>query len=784
MLKHNLLLLFRNARRFKTTFLINVIGLTAGLSCALLIYLWISDEMKFDRFHEKGPRIFQIMGLHQDGGNINTVSSTPGLLAPTLLRNVPDIEEAANATDWIDEMTIQHDKEFLKVRSHFVSNAYFKIFSYPLLHGNASNALPDKHSVAISESVARKLFKDIDLALGKPITLPSVNGEFRVTCVFKDIPKHSSNRFDAAFSFTYYEEDLVDFPDWDNHYATTYVLLNAEADLDQLNQRIRKFIPEEFERSTIEIFAYPHEDLYLKGNFENGVQTGGRIVYVRLFAVVGILIVLIACINFINLSTAHASRRLKEIGIKRTVGASRSSLVVQHLTESILTTAASMCISLLIVDVSLPYFNALTNKNMVLTFDWTLAGSIIGMTMLCGTVAGGYPAMYLSQFKPVSVLKGGLKASFSDLFARKGLVTIQFALSLIFIVAVIIVYKQMDYLQSRDIGFDRNNVLYFEQEGTVNTNRETFLEELRNTTGVVNAAASGFKLAGTSWTYAITWQGRTPDDRIRFQQVTASPGLIEMMNIKVLEGRTFSEAPSDTLKIIFNEAAIDAMRMKDPIGQIVENYVGEKLEIIGVVENFHFESLHHSIKPMFFISRPSWTWMIMAKLSPDNREQTIADISNLYKKFNPWYAFNYKFVEDDYKSQYTAETQISALAKGFAALAILISCLGLLGLTAYSAERRAKEMGIRKILGANAFSILYLLSTEFIQVIAVAIIVTLPLCYFLASSWLASFAFSISLQWWYFLIGALAACVIAACTIVSQAIKTVRINPVQCLKDE
>jgi hypothetical protein len=454
-----------------------------------------------------------------------------------------------------------------------------------------------------------------------------------------------------------------------------------------------------------------------------------------------------------NLSTAKASKKLKEIGIKKTVGASRGTLVFQYLGESMLMTVLSLISALLLVLILLPQFNEITGKALSLELNFDLFFSIICIALITGLIAGSYPALYLSKFNPVAVLKGKLNNSVGEVMARKGLVVIQFVLSTILIAAVLIIYKQIEYVQTKHIGYNKENVIYFEREGKLTDHLETFLTEVKNIPGIVNASSISQSLVGGGNTTYLDWEGKDPDEKVSFAIRPVNYDLIEMLDLEIKEGRGFSrEFGRDSLKIVINEAAVETMGLPSPVGRIVNR--GEmELEIVGVVKDFHFESLQQNVGPMFFILIPEYTSKIMAKIEAGQEEETIGKLQNLYESFNPGFVFDYRFLDQDYQAQ-------------------------------YAAERRIKEIGIRKVLGSSEWEIMQLLSGDFAKMVLVAIVVALPVSYYVAKNWLDGFAFKIDLEWWYFIGAGLLTITIALATVSYQSIKAALANPVDSLRSE
>jgi putative ABC transport system permease protein len=786
MFKHNLLLIYRNFLRAKGFFFINLIGLAAGLVCTLLIYLWVRDEMNMNAFHTKDAQLYQVMEHQKYADELMTTTSTPGILAETMKAEFPEVEYAATTT-WINPFTLSVKEHNVKANGYYVGEDYFNIFSFNLLQGNADLVLKDKLSMVISRDLAIRLFGIAEDAVGKVVELQH-DKSFHVTGVFENLPSNSSFQFDFALSYELFKDENEWVKEWGNNGPASYIILHEGTDPAVFSEKIKDFVKsKDKDDSNVTLFVQKFSERYLHGRFENGVQSGGRIEYVQLFSIIAIFILLIACINFMNLSTARASRKAKEVGIKKSVGAQRQSLIFQYVSESLVMTMLSVGLALLVVWMLLPQFNIITDKKIMLNLkDPRLLMWLGGITLFTGLIAGSYPALYLSGFKPAAVLKGEVRGSWGELWARKGLVVFQFTLSVILIVSVLVIYKQIDYVQTQNLGYTKEHLIQFPIEGKVEPNRETFLTEVRSIPGVVSAASIGHSLIGrNNNTSGLEWDGKNPDDNILFENVGTNYGLLETLGVEMAEGRMYSEEyGSDSTKIIFNEAAIRVMNLENPIGKTIKLWGEYDLQIIGVVKDFHFQSLHDVVNPLFFRLMPSNTWNIMIRLEAGKEKETLAALDKFYRDFNPGFAFEYQFQDQEYAQQYAAEQRVASLSFYFATMAILISCLGLFGLAAFTAERRLKEIGIRKALGSSSTSIVLLLSGDFTPMVLVSIVLGLPFSYWLLHGWLKRFAFHIDLEIWYFLLAGMIALFIAWITVASQAIKAARVNPVKCLRTE
>lgn len=782
--KHNFILTYRNFSKYRSQFLINLTGLSTGLACVLFIYLWVADEKQIDGFHENNDRLYQVMSNHKDASGISTWKGVPGLLLEEIQSTIPEVENSVAVTD-AHENTLSVGKSYFKANGKFASQDFFDVFSYPLMEGNKNKSLSDKSGIVITQSLAERLFKTSD-AIGKSLTWHFWGKEktVYVTGILQDIPQNSSEQFDFLMSWDYYHNDLITFKNWGNYYARIMVVLNPQADKKAVESKIDTILKEKQESDRVDLFLTKYSDKYLYSKYENGVQAGGRIEYVNLFSVLAIFILIIACINFINLSTAKASHRTKEIGVKKSLGASRGSLIGQYFTESVVLSIISMIVAVFLVWALLPQFNFLTQKHLILSLDSQFIFAALTLMLIVGIMAGSYPALFLSAFDPVEILKGKLSRKTGEIHGRQVLVVFQFTMSIILMVVVIVVYRQMDFIKNINLGYDKDNLIYFEREGKLIDNSETFLYELRKTPGIVNAAVSGFMVGGANSTGGVKWEGKTQEDQIQFWEIRSGYGSIEIMGMDLIAGRTFSEKfGNDSTSVIFNETAIDAMGMEDPIGKTISHYSGEK-KIIGIIKDFNLISLHIKIEPMIFLFEPGATHFIMAKLEPDNQALAIEKMKGLYEKFNPGYVFKPQFIDQDYQALYSSEERVEVLSRYFSGLAILISCLGLFGLAAFTAERRLKEISIRKILGASDLGIVRLLSGDFTNMVLIAMVLALPLSYFMAKNWLNSFAYRISLEWWFFIGAGTITLLIAWFTVGLQTFKAAKANPTECLNKE
>ena len=793
MLKHYILISIRSLKRHKGSFFINLIGLSTGIACALIIYLWVNDEMHFDKFHTKDRQLYQVMELSNEN-NVKVVhEATQGLLSDAMAKDLPEVESAVSVMNLENQglyFNVKTPDKTLKASGIFASNGFFKMFSYKLKKGNTNQVLANKHNIVISEALAKNLF-GTDEVIGKTIeweVAGVVKMQAQIAGVFEQLPSYSSMKFDFVLTHDLLINDVwTNGQHWWNEGPQTYLVLKNGTDVNRFNVKIRDFVKKYHKETLFTLFTRHYSDAYLYGKYENGVQAGGRIAYVKLFSIVALFILLIACINFMNLSTAKASTRAKEVGIKKSVGSSRKALIVQFLSEAVFMSLISLVVASIMVVLFLPVFNRITGKEITLVADLKLILLILGATLATGILSGSYPAFYLSGFNPVSVLKGKIKNSFGELLVRKGLVVFQFIISLVLIVAVLVIQMQMEFVQKRNLGYEKDNVLQFDKEGAVAQNTTTFLEQIKKIPGVANASAisqSTVQSVNNNTTYGIEWPGKTAKDMVNFVVRNVDYEMIETLGIKLKEGRSFSrQFGADSTKLIFNEAAVKVMGLKNPVGTKV-NMWGNEMEIVGIVKDFHIASMYEPIAPMVFRYDPTRTTLILAKLQAGMEKETISRLAAFYKTYNPGYTFDYKFLDNAYQAQYISEQRVSALSKYFAGLAILISCLGLFGLATFNVEARTKEIGIRKVLGASVSNVMIMLSKDFFKLVIISIMIAFPLAWWAMSSWLNGFAYKINIGATVFIVAFIAILLITLITVGYQAIKAALANPVKSLRTE
>jgi ABC-type antimicrobial peptide transport system permease subunit len=794
MLKNYWKIAWRNLVKDRRFTVLNLLGLSIGLACALLIGLWIADEWHMEKYNANDARLYQVMTNMQSVDGITTGSYTPGIMAPALKAEFPEVEYASSVLEssWFNPGgVVSFDDKKLKAQPQYVDSGYFHIFSCPFVQSDYSQLFIDKQGVAISTSFATAMFGTTQNLIGKVIHYDryEFTGDYVIRGIFEPNPKNATEQFDLLFNYAVCFDRRPGLKEWWNQDPNTFLLLKPGADIAHLNGKLANFIREKGIKGddAPKYFLTQFSGRYLYNRYENGVQAGGRITYVRLFSIIALFILVIACINFMNLSTARATHRAKEVGIQKVVGAGRLTLIGQYLGESLLITLFSLALALVLVAALLPVFNGITGKQLILNFDREFLLVIVGMTVLTGLIAGSYPAFYLSAFRPVAVLKGTIKTSVGELWARKGLVVFQFTLSVMFIAGVLVVYRQVSYIQSRDLGYDRERIIHFNIPIPTDSLRllaaSTFVKELGNIPGVAKASSYGHNLMGDHGEIGgLHWPGKDPNLKMDFANIEVGYNFLETVGIKLKAGRNFSQNANAEHEIILNETAIKAMGLKDPIGKVV-TFWDERRVIVGVAADFNYESLYQPVKPAFFRSYPV-NDEVMAKLAPGSGIRTIAAVKAAYARFNPGMAFEYNFMDEDYQRLYASEIRVGILSRYFAGLAILISCLGLFGLAAFTAQRRKKEIGIRKVVGASVTQLVFLLSKEFLGLVLLAIGIAVPLAWLGMHEWLDQFAYRVPLTPGIFGLTGLAAIVITLLTISYQSISAAMSNPVHSLRSE
>ena len=790
MIKNYFKIAWRNLLHNKTFSLINIFGLALGMTCSLLIMLWLKDELKKDKFHANDKRLFRVMENHYYSGDISTFPSSPGILAENIVKDVPEIEMASQML-WEEQPLFTVGDKFDKEKGRYVQKDFLRMFSFKLAKGDAGTALARPDAVVISKSLADKYFKGED-PIGKMIKIDNKENVI-VTGVLDEIPELSSLKFDFLLSYDIWFKKNDWAKEWDNNGPRCYVMLAPNASVDKVNAKIKNYIKSKKKDSNVELFLQNYGESYLYSNWDNGKQAGGRIEYVRIFSVVAIIILLIACINFMNLATARSLRRAREIGVRKVVGAGKRQLVAQFIGESTFVSFLAILLSLLIVALIIPSFNELTDKKLSIDLtDPSFLLILLGLTVVTGVISGSYPALFMSTLRPIVVLKGILKFKAGATYFRKGLVVFQFALSIILILGMIVIYRQINFINNKNLGFAKEDLLYMPLEGPMAKNFMAFKEELLKQPGIKNiSSAQSSPLEVGSSTQGVRWPGKDTTKLILFSNNPITYDYIKTMGIELIAGRDFDPSFSlDTMNYLVNEAAARKIGYQDPVGKELTMW-GDKGTIIGLMKDFHHNSLHVPIEPLILrLFKGSWVseggyWgNVIIRTENGKSKQAIASMEKVFKQFNPGFPFKYYFTDDEIAKNYKAEHTVSKLSKYFAFLAIFISCLGLFGLVTFTAEQKTKEIGIRKVLGASVTGIVRMLSKDFLKLVLIATIIAFPVAWWLMHTWLDDFAYRIDIGWWVFVVAGIAALLIALLTISFQSIKAAIANPVKSLRTE
>jgi putative ABC transport system permease protein len=792
MIRNYFKIAWRNLSRNKAFSVINIAGLALGMTCSLLIMLWVKDERNVDAFHKNGRRLYQVYERQLHDGKIEAGYPTQGLLADELKRVIADVQYAC-AIDYAaapgTANTFEADNRVNKISGMYAGADFFRMFSFPILFGKDTSSLIAPGGIAISRRMAEIFFGSAEKAFGKPIRFEN-RQDLHVTAVFENLPANSSLQFDFLRTWVDYVKENDWVHNWGNTSPNTYVQLFATADPVKTNAAVKDFIyryQQKARGNTTEVALQPFAGKYLHSSFENGIPAGGRIEYTHLFTVLAIFVLLIACINFMNLATAHSAKRAKEVGLRKVIGATRSSLIAQFIGEAILVCLLSAVIAILLAYTLLPAFNALTGKRLSLPvtqpFSWTI---LFALVLVTGSVAGSYPALFLSSLRPVRVLKGSLKFKWGTTFFRQGLVVFQFTLSIVLIIGMMVIYRQMNYIQSKNIGYDRGNLVYIPIEGELIKNYGVF----RNEAGKIPGVLSISKMRNSPTiiehhTGSISWPGKDPNQVLSFADAIVGYDFAKTLKLELKEGRDFSrDFGTDSAAFILNETAVKQTGFKNPLGQTVI-WGKHQGTVIGVLKDFHFASMHESIEPLIIHLDENWGWgTILVRTQAGKTGEVVDGLKKVYAALNPKFPFTCQFSDQEFTRLYKSEEIVSKLADIFAFLAIFISCLGLFGLATFTAAQRTKEIGVRKVLGASIPDIVAMLSGSFLKPVAIAMLVGFPVAWIVLHKWLQNFAYKIDIEWWVLGFAAVITIGIALLTVSFQSIKAALSNPARSLRTE
>jgi putative ABC transport system permease protein len=802
MLRNYLKIALRSLRKHRVISFINIIGLAVGITCGLLIFLFVREETSYDRFNLHADRTFRIVKdfVNDDGSRLPD-ATTPPALAPAMLHEIPEVEQATRVfPGWGGKYLIRYgEKSFTEDLVFRVDSNFFDVFTFPFVEGDAKTAFRQLNSIVITRSMARKYFGTDD-PLNKVLRTDA--GNLKVTGVVGDIPDAAHFHFDFLISTAKFGGNIDNQWNWYNFY--TYVRLKPHTTIGPVVAKVQALYHKNDKEGKNIFYAQPLTDIHLRSDLKWEIEPNGNVLYIYVFAIIGLFVIAIACVNYINLSTAKASLRAKEIGVRKVTGALRGALIRQFLTESVLTVLLSFVLALALARLLLPTINLLIQKDLslgVLT-DPLWLGAILAAILLIGLLSGIYPALYLSGIKPVLVLKGQGYTGRPAFDLRKALVIFQFTISVALIAGTVVIVQQIRYAQSAKLGLTKDQVMVIDDAGSLSrADREAMLGELVKINGVTKAASANGVVGGQNWTTNMNAKGSENSQLINFLGI--SYDYLDVLGIHIKEGRNFSAAfPSDTTSnglagqtsrlsgsVILNETAVRDLGIHEPVvGQLVQRGKDHDtvyyFKIIGVTDDFHYASFKSAIKPFAFILNNDWQDNFTVKVAPAGLDHTIAQIGGEWKRFAPDRPFHYSFLDEAFSKHYQSDERFNQVVLYLTILAIGIGCMGLFGLTAFMIERRTREIGVRKVVGATATSIVVLLSRDFIRLVLLAVLIATPIAWFALDKWLGNFAYRISIQWWVFVLAGGAAVLIALLTVSFQAVGAALANPVKSLRSE
>lgn len=811
MFKNYLKVAWRNLVKNKAFSFINIVGLATGLTCFILITLYVSDELSYDRYNEKADRIYRINSFIRMGGSETRLAVTADPMGAVLKKDFPQVEEFVRFYNSNGSKSIKLGNEYInEPKVVHADSTLFRVFTLPALEGDTKNALNDPNTVVVTERGARKYFGTTDV-IGKTVET-NENGStlYKVTAVIKDVPHNSHFDFDLFFSM---DNVNYGFGNFLSHNFQTYILLKdgvAASDVEkQFPKYIEKYVLpqakavmqinslDEFRKSgnNLEYSLIPLTKIHLYSDYFPELGVNSDIKYVYIFSAVAVFILLLACINFINLSTARSMNRSREVGIRKVLGTTKSKLVLQFLSESALTVVIAMLLAIVVSWQILPFFNNLSAKELSpgMLFSGKMIALLVILPVVVSLIAGSYPSLFLSSFNPITVLKGKLGTGSHKSYLRSGLVVFQFFTSIVLIFATITVYRQLNYIKNRKLGFNKEQVMVIDGTGVLGNGSTAFKNEVSKIPGVINASFAGFLPVSGSARSDNTWSKEAvlnTSNTFNMQTWNIDENYIPTLGMEMKTGRNFSKSfGADSSAVIINETTASMLGYKDPIGKriyaLIDNLTNEvkSYEIIGIVSNFNFESMRQRIGPLCMVlGRNSWATAVRVK--PGNAEAVAAGIESKWKSLATGTPFSYHFLDESFNNMYRAEQQVGHLAITFAALAIIIACLGLFGLATYMAEQRTKEIGVRKVLGASVNNIVLMLSRDFLILVVIASIIAFPVSWWAMHSWLQDFEYRVNVGWWIFIASGLIALIIALGTVSFEAIKAALANPVKSLRTE
>jgi putative ABC transport system permease protein len=792
MFRLNLKVALRNLWKNKGFTLINVGGLAIGLACCLILMLYVNYEWSYDKQYNNLTNIYFAKLNMKFNGELATTGAVPYKLAGAALQEIPGVKNAARISQNTTKLFSHNQKRF-KLLSIYVDRSFINILQYNFIYGNSNTALDEPGSIVLTASTSRKLFGN-ENPVGKSLKWDNLK-ELKVSGVIADLPKNQSIQFEVLQPWSFFEQIDPDIPatGWGSIDCATIFELKENISVDDINNKIKDFIvlkDPQIKPYVYEPFLFPLSKTHLYNEFKNGIVVGGRIDQVKLFAFLGLCVLFIACINYMNLSTARSEKRAREVGVRKALGSARSSLIGQFILESIVLSVLAMLIAFVLLEVSLPYFNNLLDIQIHINYSSYLFWvTLISLALFTGLLAGSYPAFYLSSFIPVKVLKG-FKGSSGSLSVRRLLVVLQFSLSICMIISAIVVYKQIQYLKEQPLGFEQNNMVQVDLEGalTIPSKLDLFKTQLLKDGSVVSASEFAQKFTdGGSITGDVSWPGKPVGDNSIISYRSIGFNFTNTIGSKIIDGRDFSpKFPADTsTSVILNETAIKLMNLKNPVGSIIHWGNDNPLKIVGVMKDFFNEQLGKAIEPTMFYYNIKSSSVLLLRLNPEQSfSKSIQSIKNISQQINPAYPAQITFITEGMAEKLHTEKLLSVLSNIFGSFAIFISCLGLLGLALFMAEQRSKEISIRKVLGAKLSDILVLLNKDFLRLVIISNAIAIPVAYIIVQQWLQKYDYKTEITIWPFIMAVLASVIIAVLTVSLQTFKVAKANAIDALKYE
>ena len=766
---------------------LNITGLAIGIACASLIFLWVQDELTFNHNYQKKDQLYTIYENQTYNGKTSTFHATPGPMAKVLKAEIPGIKNAARTSGFGDELFALGDK-VINEKGSYADAEIFSMLQLPFVYGNASGAFKELHSVVINETMSKKFFGDQN-PIGKSLKVNNEQ-EFTVTGVFKDLPKNSTLQFHWLAPMANIDHKQPWMVMWGANWARTYVELEPNASLAAVNKKLSNFIASKTQKTNTTVcFLFGMNDWNLHNNFVDGKMTGGRVQYVKLFSFIAWIILLIACINFMNLATARSEQRAKEVGVRKVMGAGKGKLIGQFIGEALIMSFVAVLVAIGLIYIALPAFNNLVQKEMLVNIlEPSHLIYLVSISIVTGLLAGSYPAFYLSSFNPITVLKNiKIKSSSGSGFIRQSLVVIQFTVSIVLIIGTVVIYQQIQHVKSRELGYNKDNLVYVNLQGKQGDQFTAIYNDLMKSGIAVNAALSNDRAIEVgSNTDNYSWDGKDASKNPLISWQNVSSQFISTMGIKMVAGRDFNpQSALDSNYVIINEAFAKQMGKEGRVGGIIRDGGKKAFQIAGIMKDYLYNDMYGKADPLLIYNHPADTRVLTIRLKNGvNKQDAIVKAGNIVKADSPGYPFDYQFVDNDFDELFKTETLTGSLAGVFAALAVFISCLGLFGLAAYTAERRIKEIGIRKVLGATVAGLTGLLSKDFLKLVCISCIIAFPAAWWAINNWLQSYQYRISIQWWVFAMAGVTALIIALATVSFQAVKAALMNPVKSLRSE